>query len=198
MGLVQAARGYIRDAVADLSDEEDFQPFLLCRNPDGDIIFTSMNMPGEPDKDAVADMMSAVIMVFGANEALFASCAWIVESQDIRDYDVMPSEHPDRKEKAFMLHVTPDGDGMYYCDIRRTGGKVSLSDWESPREYQRMEGRFNNAIRRGIALAANMPEELADIIDAAKRLDVLDSILPALAGAIGRLRETLWAANNQG
>ena len=187
MSVLSGAREHIERSVKDLEGEEDFPPFLICRNDKGEDMLTLLDMPDEEHKDGIADIIVAIIAVWQSNEALFGSCAWTVESAS-RDLDgMMPSEHPDRREMAFMLHVTPDGGGLHRAMMRRVGGKVELEPWLPVDDHFQMGGRFSDAMKQGLWLARHLPPEIKNYIDEHLEEDP-QALIEPLVRAIGRYR----------
>jgi hypothetical protein len=184
--LVDSARAYVEESVKDLEGEGDMRPFLMCRSADGEIVQTLMDMPPDPgDRNAVADLLSAIVASHRATEAVFGSCCWAVTRTDFAN-PVAPSEDPDRVEAMMLFHATRDGGGGGQAEVIRENGRVRLGEWEMwARTYA--GSRFGDAIRNGMRLGATLPPEAIEYIERNKE-EAVEAVLLPMARAFASLR----------
>lgn len=71
--------------------------------------------------------------------------SWFVESSDLNDLNVMPSENPNRKEALFVSVETREKSAMRMLVINREGGVITLTDrgWD---DNQISTGRFTSLL----------------------------------------------------
>jgi hypothetical protein len=165
--LVEEAQHHVESLVADLEGDNDFMPFLTIACLDDKVVYVGLAMPGEEGKNDLADVMGALTAAYRAQEVVFASVSWMVKADSREGLGHrMPSEHPDRVEAVFLLHVTGDmNDIMHSAEVRRTNGRVTLGAWDSF-DATEVAGRFGEAIHRGMVLSANLPPEMVAYIEA--------------------------------
>jgi len=181
MSTLTNAQKHIEDLVGDLKGEDDFMPFLIT-NHDGAEGYWGLAAMAPEVKDDIADLIAAAMAVTRAQEAVFAAVSWVVtQDPDGPPIDVMPSEHPDRKEMVFLVHATRDGDAMHTAQLHRIDRKVELGAWEKM-DGAKMAGRFADAMRAGMHLGTKMPEEFQqwcqERIDAG---EIKDALRPAMS-----------------
>jgi len=179
MSTLTNAQKHIEELVAGLRGDDDFMPFLIT-NHDGAEGYFGLAAMAKDTKDDIADLMAAAMAVTRAQEAVFAAVSWVV-IQDDATLNVMPSEHPDRKEAVFLVHVTRDGDTMHTARLHRIDRKVALGAWEEM-DGAKMAGRFADALRAGMHLGTKMPDTFQqwcqERIDAG---EIGDALRPAMS-----------------
>ena len=190
--LIDIARQHVESLVADLEGEADFMPFMTylgTARGEPTSGYVGLPMPDDAHDD-IADVMMAVLAIYRATEAVFSTVSWQVamSRDEIKDPKVMPSEHPDRVEAVFMLHVSPDGDSFYNAKVIRADGRVTLEDWDVGPQVERADGRFANAIHNGILMGAALPPEMIKFIDA-RIEDEPESLIQPFMRAMNRLRK---------
>lgn len=188
--LVDRAQEHIASIVADLEGEDDFMPFMTIQPRDGEgLVYAGLMMPeAGHEKDGLADIMMGMCMVHRAVGAVHANMSWMVsrslDEGPLKDDEPRPSEHPDRVEVVFLVHVTPDGSQAYRAEIFRADNKVSLGEWE---DVQVRGGRFADAIRMGMRLGAQINGGMAAYcdqeIEAGRGEQLIKTVLRALNSA---------------
>ena len=171
MTLIDDARTHVESLVADLEGEDDFMPFMTYTGTargEPSTGYVGLDMPEGEQRDDIADTMMAILAIYRATEAVFASVSWgvSVPKEDIDKPHMMPSQHPDRVEMVFMVHVTPDGDAFHTAPVHRAENRVTLGDWDINSSTERMGGRFADAIHNGITMGAQLPPGAIRFIDA--------------------------------
>jgi len=171
--LVEHARQFIERQVEELRGEDDFMPFMTYTAHDGTVGFIGLAAMGEQaERDGLAASMTAVLTIYRATEALFATCAYMVRVQTREEMKgLTPSQHPNREERVFMHHVDPEGvDRFHSAKIHRIKDRVALGAWET--EYgedtamKDVGGRFGDAIHMGLTMGSQLPPEMIAFIDA--------------------------------
>ena len=193
MTLIDQAREHVEALVADLEDEDDFMPFLTYNGiaqGEPSSGYVGLQMPENEQRNDIADVMMAILAIYRATEAVFASVTWAVKTATADELDVMPSEHPDRVEQVFMIHVTPDGDAIHSARVTRVQGRVQLGDWEAIEGLQRVGGRFADAIHNGITMGAQLPPEMITFIDARVADDQVEELVGPFLRAMRTIRGT--------
>ena len=79
--LITMARTHIESLVADLEGEDDFMPFLTYNGTSGgepSSGYVGLEMPDVEQRDDIADIMMAILAIYRATEAVFASVTWTV------------------------------------------------------------------------------------------------------------------------
>ena len=189
--LIDSARKHVESLVADLEGEADFMPFMAydgTTRGEPSTGYVGLVMPDNEERNDLADVMIAILAINRATEATFASVSWAVTVQTREELDgKMPSEHPDRVEVVFMLHVAPEGDTFHQARINRIDGRVVLGDWEVSKQKGEAGGRFADAMHMGIDLGQNLPPEMIRFIDARIDEDPEALVQPFLR-AMGHIR----------
>jgi hypothetical protein len=123
MSTLTNAQRHIESLVAELEDDDDFMPFLICRRGDEEA-YIGLAAMAQETKDDIGDVMFAAVAVTRAEEAVFAAISWTVhQGKDEEPTDIPPSQHPQRQEAVVITHVTRDGDTMWIADLMRRDGR---------------------------------------------------------------------------
>lgn len=188
--LLDHARDHIERMVATLSGDDDFMPFMVL-NGAKDHLYVGLPMPDE-GRDTIADVMVAILTVYRATEAVFASMAWSVMAHKREEIKVAPSQHPDRQEIAFLVHVGPGADACYTAPVIREAGKVGLGLWSGEADedgaLENIGGRFGDAMHMGIRMGSDLPIEMCAFIDEALERDDLDAVIAPFLRAMNHVR----------
>jgi hypothetical protein len=177
--LMQHAMDRARESVAELEDpEDDILPILMWQGPYGIGLMPITEMADDAQKDQLAEMMTTVLAVSRATEAVMQTTGWTVKvaapdgKLPPRALEPPPSQHPDRIECITVMHHTAEKrDSMRSAVITRYPDKPpELGDWglmglPDSEEPIQIGGRFGDAVHRGFEFSEMMPQELADIID---------------------------------
>jgi len=166
--LIDYTRRFIESEVEDLRGEKDFMPFMIYTTAKDENVYVGLAAMGEPaERDGMASSATGMLAVYRATEAVFASCSWMANMTPEERDTTMPSEHPNRREEAFILHVDPEGkDHFHSAAIHRIKGRVTLGAWRQDDEMIGVGGRFARAIHLGIELGKELPPEMIAFIDA--------------------------------
>lgn len=189
MSMIDDAQSYVRSYVADLEGDDDIAPFMILRNEE-ETLFTGFDMP-EEHKDDVADMMAAVTAVWRAQEAIFGSAAWVVESDT--PIDCAPSEHPDRKEMVFLVHTNGITDALHCSMLTRQNNGVTMSDWKEHHGDIPIGGRFGVALRLGMDLSQAFPDDAIEYLKREIRDGNIGNVIRPAMRAIKNHRAMLKA-----
>lgn len=171
ISLVEVAKESVEhDFERFTSDTDDFVPELLFRSKDGGLgaVVLAVEMGSESDKDSLALVMFATLVMHGVTEAVFSSSSWTVRSDHVEQWKIegrpAPSDFSLRSEEVFVMHFCPDGEGMHHANINRSVGSgrpPTLGEWqEEALTGQRMGGRFADAIHNGLTMAAQITPEV--------------------------------------
>lgn len=195
--LLDMARSHVESLVADLEGGDDFMPFMTYNGTargEPSTGYVGLAMPDNEERNDIADVMIAVLAIYRATEAVFASVSWAVTVMDKAELDnpkVMPSEHPDRVEQVFVLHVAPEGDTFHSATVNRIDNRVVLGDWEVGKQVERAGGRFGDAMHMGIELGKNLPPEMIVFIDRAmEKNDEAEDLIRPFLRAMRSMRGT--------
>jgi hypothetical protein len=110
--------------------------------------------------------LAATIAMYRSKESIFGSASWMITGDDRQAMPgVQPKDHPNRKEQAFLLRVTPEGDQMATVPIIRKDGKVSLGEWVMKIEGEKMGGLFGNLMHSGMSLGQSFDDRMLQYID---------------------------------
>jgi len=186
--LLNTAREWITSQVAELGTNEGFMPVMLVERPNGEFTFIGMDMPGEEGKADAADMMTAIVAAHRATEVVFFAVSWAAMKAPGESH-VPPSEHLDRRKVVLVVHVCRDGSATYNIPLTQENGTASLGEWQ---HLGAGDGRFINAIRKGMMIGAGMPPAMAKFFDDA--LDGPEGMGTVIANLIRGIREIRTAA----
>lgn len=188
MSLVEDARRHVESLVEDLEGNDDFMPFMTIVCHDDKVAYVGLEMPDEEGKGDIADVMAAMTAAYRAKEVVFGSVSWMVKSAKKEGLGMMPSEHPDRVEAVFLLHITGDGDTMHHAEVRREDGTVFLDTWDSFEADSNVSGRFGTAIHMGMKLSANLPPEMVEYMEANFAVGKEEEVVGPMVRAFHHLR----------
>lgn len=176
--LLDSAKAHVIAELAELEGpDDDIMPHFLWLGRYG-IGFMPLQMPDDAAKDQIAEAMVASLIVGRATEAVFVSTAWVAAYR--RDdptvnaragtAEVRPSEHPDREEIIMLMYHTRREALLISAPVTRHPDKPpTLGDWETHEQshpkFRQPGGRFGDAIRMGLHGSAEMPPEMAELID---------------------------------
>jgi len=85
---------------------------------------------------------------------------------------------------VLVVHVCRDGGAVYNIPLIRENGATSLGEWQ---HLGAGDGRFVNAIRKGMTIGAGMPPAVAKILDDA--VDGPEGVGTVIASLVQRIRE---------
>lgn len=191
MSLMDLAKDLVRDQVAKLKPDADIMPMLLTMGKRGQAIMVIPGLPDEAAKDKAADMIAANLAVATADEAVFISAAWMVKSDDAPDgqIDVMPSQHPQKREVVFLAYSTREDGCFAQSELMRTlNVEPLLTPWEEGPAGTVMAGRFGDAIRHGMRLAGLLEQdpEMMELLDEAWERNEQSNLMNGAAMLFGR------------
>lgn len=166
--IVEMSKELVAAQMEELAGDEDPTAFQVVKNSNNDLSITMVQIPeSSDDRDRMADFLTASCCVHRATEATFLSAAWSSMYSNVADFDkAMPSQRPNRVEIATLVHVTREQVETHTAAILRVDGRVKLSPWIVDPESA-FSGRIPGALRRGIRLTNEMPQDVIDAIDAA-------------------------------
>jgi hypothetical protein len=193
--LIEDAQKHIERLTQDLSGDEDFMPFMTIRDHSDRVIYAGLMMPGEEDgKDQIANFMTALCMVHRGVEAVFASVTWMVTAKPGENLpNVMPSQHPDRVEMAFLIAMdTEEHVTTHSAPLIRENNMVGVGLWSEADELRAVGGRFGDAMRHGLALAKKLPPEMAEWLD-----HTINEDSESMSELVNRFAETIGEAREQ-
>lgn len=165
--LVSFAKHHVAGEMSELTGNEDPQPMVLFRDRNGEVtimpLFLDMNSHAQ--KDVLAYILTANLMIADASEAVFVSSTWMASTtkDDFAHDSRMPSERDDRIEAVVIIHMTRNSNAMHRAIIDRKKTTPTLGPWEEMPGTQ-LGGRFGDAIANGLNLAANLPAEMREFI----------------------------------
>ena len=164
---------HARECLESLKEpDDDILPVLMWIGPYGMGVMPLLDMTDDEAKDGLGEMMTTMLAVSRATEAVLITCSWMVMAKNKEEYDamdVMPRDHPDRVEiiSAMYAAAIPDTDSMSSGRITRHPDKPpELGEWKTDMGDMRIGGRFGDAMHMGLDFAKDMPEELIEILDA--------------------------------
>jgi len=187
--LLEHARQFIEREVEDLRGEDDFMPFMTYTAHDGTVGFAGLAAMGsQAERNGLAASMTAMLTIYRATEAVFATCAWMATMTSEERVTTMPADHPNRREEAFVLHVDPEGhDHFHSAAIHRIKDRVTLGAWNQDDDMVAVGGRFSQAMHAGLTMGSQLPPEMIAFIDAHIEEDA-DQMLSTFVKVISRLR----------
>ncbi|GAT02511.1 hypothetical protein [Mycolicibacterium fortuitum] len=129
---------------------DDWQPMLLFRTTTGTVHIAAVPLSAGRQEVAAA-AITAVLKQRRAVEAVWLSSAWEVVPPPNADWtSITPSQHPDRREILFLLHVGTDFAVARRASIQRhTDTAPRLADLGEAEEN--VDGLFTTALRQGIS-----------------------------------------------
>ena len=187
----------MKDAVernlALLEPEADIVPTVVTHGPDG-IAVTEMvfDISDDHDREHLADLLSATIIIDRADSAMFTMMAWSVTAEVEPEGDL--AGHPDRREIVMIAHLTGDGDAMFAAPIHRSSGSPTVGEWA---EYSAgsFDGRLYAGMRMGLHLVSDMPESISAAIEATDRDAAVTAVARALMLQRQARREEFYRRN---
>jgi hypothetical protein len=192
--IVQMSKDFMAEQVRELAGDEDPQAFQVLRDENDTLGIALVQIPSNAnDRDKMADYLTAACCVHRACEATFSSAAWSSLYSDITDMGkAMPAQRPNRVEVVTLIHVTAERVETHTAAILRVAGKVKLSPWlsDSIHGEQVDGGRIPEALRWGIKLAGEMPQDLIDALTNARDVLPLSRVVELFVNQISEIRET--------
>lgn len=182
--LAGTAKRHVENVCTELTDGEDFLPFVTLRSHDGKIHYILVPMPHASEdaaKDSIGDMMTAMCLLYRPTEMTFASAVWMVEAKSAKELNrrkyPLLADHPDRKEMACIMEVTTGGEfTLHSAPLVRENGKVGVGLWNSSYQPVQAGGRFGHAMQIGMQMAAKIPPEMCAIIDSQEADDPQEAL----------------------
>jgi hypothetical protein len=180
--MVDAIKQAVEQGMPALEPDEDLPPTLLTHNPEGmSLAQFGITLETVSDRDELADLLTATMVVDRADAAAFVMLAWAVTLSEAPDDEFDFATHPDRREMATIAHITRDGDAFYVAPVqRRKGDHPLLGEWE---EYPAdgIDGRMHAAMRRGLLLVSNMPEHIDKALESMGPEESADLVMAFLS-----------------
>jgi hypothetical protein len=195
--IVQLSKDFLAAQVSELYGNEDPKAFQMLRSGDDVLGMSLVDIPqGEDQKDLMADYLAASCCVHRAVEATFASAAWSsMYSNPLEAGWKLPGQRGNRVEIVMLVHVTSEAVRTHTAAILRVGGTVRLSPWlNEPGLDVSNTGRIPEALRMGIKLSHEMPEELIQALDRAKGEVPLGRIVEMIVNQIRQVRDDVRSA----
>jgi hypothetical protein len=195
--IVQLSKDFLAAQVSELSGNEDPRAFQVLRSDDDILGISLVDIPrDEAEKDLMADYLAAACCVHRAVEATFASAAWSsMYSNPMEIGTKLPGQRGNRVEIIMLIHVTSKATQMHTAAILRVGGQVRLSPWlAEPSSDVISTGRIPEALKMGIKLSDEMPEELVHALSQAKEGLPLGRIVEMVVNQIRDVREKVRSA----
>lgn len=191
--IVQMTKDFMAAQVDELAGNEDPQAVQMLKDDDDTLGIALVQIPASPtDRDKMADYLTAACCVHRATEATFSSAAWSSMYSNIADFDkVTPAQRPNRVEVVTLIHVTQERVETHTAAILRVDGKVKLSPWvaDLPRGECADAGRIPDALRWGIKLVKEMPQDLIDALTHAKDVIPVGRVVELFVNQINEIRE---------
>jgi len=205
--LLEHAKGHSRDAAEKLTEpNEDIMPVLMWIGPYGLGVMPLLDMSSDEAKDRLSHVMTTVLAISRATEAVQVTTSWAVLAKmpDDGTFDrdnpldgVKPSQHRDRTEVVCLMHMTPDGqpDAMVHGKITRDDGKPpALGEWNDfggEDAIERVGGRFGDAVHMGMDLVVGMPPQLVQIIDEGWELGKQEELIQRFHNVFAQFTEVM-------
>lgn len=168
--LFEDTRRHIEMAMMGLTGGNDFQPLMVVRNHEDEMVVVPLMMPSETDaKNALAHTMTAICALHRAQEVAFGSTAWLVTRRGDEPLPDRASTAPDRQEVAMIAMLDVDGNGaLHTAAVIRENNKVGCGLWEEISSGFKPgrtvhAGRFHDAMRIGIAMGQAVRNEQPDL-----------------------------------
>jgi hypothetical protein len=189
--IVQLSKDFIAAQVSDLSGNEDPKAFQIVRSEDDILGVSLVDIPcSDDEKDLMADYLAAACCLHRAVESTFASSAWSsMYSNPIDASKIMPMERSNRVEIVMLVHVTSETIQTHTAAILRVNGEVRLSPWLVESDRYCNSGRIPEALRMGIRLSKDMPQELVDALKQAREDLPPGRILELFVNQIRQVRD---------
>lgn len=191
-------RKQVEEIIAGLSNDEDFMPTLIVRDHQDRMVCVGLMMPESADaKNVVAGSMAAVCAVYRAKEVMFATAAWMVKGAAKDGLPAIPLSMCDTREEVVMVtSVQSDlSVAMFTAAVIRESGKVGVGLWEQMPDEAKLSGRFLEAMKTGIKMAAAAPPRMAEFVDAEVKAGREDSLLHTITQLYVRRRAQVSAEN---
>lgn len=192
--IVQMTKDFMAAQVEELAGNEDPQAVQMLKDDDDTLGIALVQIPASPDdRDKMADYLTAACCVHRASEATFSSAAWSSMYSNINDFGkVTPAQRPNRVEVVTLIHVTRERIETHTAAILRVGGKVQLSPWlaDSPYGECADAGRIPEALKWGIRLAKEMPQDLIEALTNARDAIPIGRVVELFVNQISEIRGT--------
>jgi hypothetical protein len=191
--IVQLSKDFMASQVEELFGDEDPRAFQVVRADDDTLGIALVDIPvGPDDRDKMADYLTATCCVHRATEATFSSAAWSSVYSDVADAEkALPAQRPNRVEIIMLVHVTSAGVETHTAAVLRVDGRVRLSPWITDKalgEYAN-GGRIPEALKWGIKLVNDMPEELVVALGRAKEALPMGRVVEMFVRQIRGIRQ---------
>lgn len=195
MSLIDDVKRAVENECRGLDPDGDALPTLLYRDADDNRMVLGLMMDID---DNAALFMTANMLVDEAIEAFYSGFMWQVIESDpeiVAEANrtggwsgTMPSEHPDRVEKAMIAHYTPDGSRMYFASVIRSADAApTLGEWV-PDDYTKIGGRLTRHIEGGLKMVAGLSDDLRSVFRMAREAGAAGRD-GAIRGAIKAMRD---------
>jgi hypothetical protein len=211
--LLKHGKEHARESLEGLEDpEEDILPVLLTTGPYGMSVMPLLGMGDDDQKDALAQMMTTLLAVSRATQAVLITTGWMVAAKsaegDKHLLDVMPSQHPDRVETITAMYMT-DGskpETMAHAVITRHKDKPpKLGPWtnnlaglDADDKPVSIGGRFGDAVHMGFNFVAGMPPQLVELIDAGWAANEQEDLIKRFHNVFTQFVADMEAASAEG
>ena len=195
--IVQMSKDFVAAQFDDLRGSEDPHAFQVLRSSDDVLGISLVDIPrSDSDRDLMADYLAAACCVHQAVEATFASSAWSsMYSNPLTAATKLPSERGNRVEIVMLVHVTSRRVEVHTAAILRVDGKVRLSPWMIEEDSIGIgAGRIPDALRLGIGLSKEMPEEMVKALVEAREALPLGRIVEMFVNQIREVRDQARSA----
>lgn len=137
-------------------------PVFFTSSEDENIEVKPVAFRNNRDKDKVMSDMKARIQDGSVKEYVFVAESWSLEAEKdgvekaFNEYGSV-ADHPLRKEIMLMQYSSAKDEILYKADIIRSGGNVSLGEWETfstksaDKKASTNSGRFNDMFGKAMA-----------------------------------------------
>ena len=190
--IVQLSKDFLAAQVGELSGHEDPQAFQVVRSSDDVLGVSLVDIPGsDGDRDLMADYLAAACCVHRAVEVTFASAAWSsMYSNPLAADWKLPSQRDNRVEIVMLIHATSQRIETHTAAILRVDGTVRLSPWiiEDQQGSSINTGRIPEALKLGIGLTKEMPQEMVNALAEAREALPLGRIVELFVKQIRQVR----------
>ena len=198
METLKKAQQFIEYSTLELSDQQDFVPFVVMLDErDREFFIGFGHMPDEPEeKDYLADMITALCIVHGAVEVAFGSSAWSAITSIDDTSDVPPSKRPNRQEVAYISAANSSGaSDTSVASLIRENGKVGVGLWEQMPTAG--PGRFAEALHLGIKISGKIPAEVRDFLREQIEAGLMKEVVSSTVNIIAEARRTAMIAEER-